>query len=255
MKRTRTLAGGGVIILALGLLSVEMFRRSHGVISHGVGVTEQTMRVEAIDVRIVRVDLANARIDLHWMNPDGSPIRTLELAMKSVGDRAVFATNAGIFDKSYTPLGLHIENGRELHPLNLDAGGGNFFWKPNAVFGIRDGKPFLIRSEAFVSSADVELATQSGPMLLEHGRVFPEVAASVSSERTRSGVGITAAGEIMFILSLEPCSFATFANTFAEAGCTDAMYLDGEISRFRTNRTRDNGNFGAIFVVSTRSSN
>lgn len=242
-----------LILIAVGAFAFAVCwfsRPSERVISAGVG--EARVSLSGVAYRFVRVDLRRARIDLKWRDGDGQRHGTLAAAMKSAGEHAIFAANVGIFDKSFTPLGLHIENGRELHPLNLEAGVGNFFWKPNAVFGIRSGKAFLVRSESFKADASVDLATQSGPMLIENGTVLPNVAASTASERTRSGVGITVAGEVIFILSLQPCSFAAFAKAFVDVDCSDAMYLDGEISRFRARGDDDDGDFAAILVLSSR---
>jgi uncharacterized protein YigE (DUF2233 family) len=216
------------------------------------GITENHIRVDGVGFRVVRVDQAKAEIKLKWKDDTGNRIAALAHAMSSGGDRAVFATNAGNFDKSFAPLGLHVENGVEIHACNRDDGVGNFFWKPNAIFGVKDSRPFIVRSESYRSNENVELATQSGPMLIEHGKMLPDVVASSSSERLRSAVGISSAGEVVFILSIESCSFALLARAMQRLGGTDAMYLDGEISRFRTANEQGDGNFAAMLAVSSR---
>ena len=48
--------------------------------------------------------------------------------------RVQMAMNGGIYDKAYAPLGLYIEDGKRLTPVNRSAGGGNFFIRPGGVF-------------------------------------------------------------------------------------------------------------------------
>lgn len=195
------------------------------------------------------VDLERATIALKWRDSRGERLGSLAAAMDAVGRDAVFATNAGIFDSTFTPLGLHIEEQLEMRPLNRADGVGNFFWKPNAVFSIFNGRASISQSERFDLSHAYDLATQSGPMLIDSGAVLPEIAASTGSKRTRSGVGVDRRGKVIFLLSSDPCSFAEFAETFQRLGCTSAIYLDGEISRFRTLADPADGHFSAIFVA------
>ena len=43
------------------------------------------------------------------------------------GERLQFAMNAGMFHPDFAPVGLLVINGREVSPLNLAEGEGNFF--------------------------------------------------------------------------------------------------------------------------------
>ena len=45
--------------------------------------------------------------------------------------------NAGMFDASLDPIGLHIENGETIVDANTNDGPGNFHLKPNGVFFVR----------------------------------------------------------------------------------------------------------------------
>jgi hypothetical protein len=45
-----------------------------------------------------------------------------------------FATNAGMFDPALKPVGLYVEQGRELVHVNTRSGYGNFHMKPNGIF-------------------------------------------------------------------------------------------------------------------------
>ena len=47
----------------------------------------------------------------------------------------------------------------------------------------------------------------------------------------RNGVGVLPNGKLLFAISKEPIRFYDFANFFKKAGCRNALYLDGFISR------------------------
>ena len=88
-------------------------------------------------------DPAQTSLELHWRNGEGVPHRTfsaLSDALAEEGAQLTFAINGGMFQTDFTPVGLHIEGGVELRPLNrYDAPSGmrpvpNFYKKPNGVF-------------------------------------------------------------------------------------------------------------------------
>ena len=85
-----------------------------------------------------------ADVGLVWCRDDnGSRIAHLAAAGEDTRQRRchlVFATNAGIFDLTFRPVGLHIEDGRTLVQLNTADGDGNFYLKPNGVFAILNGQ-------------------------------------------------------------------------------------------------------------------
>src|SRR6185295_12813343 len=84
--------------------------------------------------------------------------------------RLRFAMNAGMYERDYSPVGLLVQDGREVSPLNLADGFGNFFKKPNGVFFICDSGPRIVESSEYPMLAhDVRLATQSGPLLVHNG--------------------------------------------------------------------------------------
>ena len=62
------------------------------------------------------------------------------LATEVEGGRpVVFAMNAGMFQPDLSPVGLFIERGQELRPVNRRGGKGNFNLQPNGVFCVRQG--------------------------------------------------------------------------------------------------------------------
>ena len=54
--------------------------------------------------------------------------------MKAGGNRPVLAMNAGMFKEDRSPLGLYVEDGKELVAADTADGDGNFYMKPNGIF-------------------------------------------------------------------------------------------------------------------------
>lgn len=63
--------------------------------------------------------------------------------------RVQMAMNGGIYDKAYAPLGLYIEDGKRLTPVNRSAGGGNFFIRPGGVFLVENGRAKIVPLPAY----------------------------------------------------------------------------------------------------------
>ncbi len=177
-------------------------------------------------------------LTLHWKAPDGTPMRTFEALktqLTAEGRPPVFMMNAGIFEPGGIPSGLHIENGKQLRPINLADGKGNFFLKPNGVFFIDAQGARILRSEVYASSRFTpRLALQSGPMLLINGEPHPAFRAASSSRLHRNGVGILPDGRVVFIITDLPSrtqvNLFQFAMLFQQQGCQNALFLDGDLS-------------------------
>jgi len=165
----------------------------------------------------------------------------------------VFATNAGIFDKSFVALGLHVENQRKLVSLNTNDGQGNFYLKPNGVFYISGQMGSIVDTNDFNLSMSVDYATQSGPLLMDAGNINSSFDPNSKNRLVRSGVGVHGTSEIFFAISDEPVSFHEFASMFKDGlGCKSALYLDGVISVMYAKdlgREQTTGNFAAMFAV------
>lgn len=192
--------------------------------------------------KVVRIDLRRDALGLHWHNPEGGQpfgsIDNLRQWGEAHGKRLLFAANAGIYDRKGAPLGLYVESGRTLVPLNLahgDPAAGNFSLRPNGVFAVYpDGHAAVHTSEAFKAEGKApRLATQSGPMLLVDGKINAQFVDDSASVKWRSGVCAPTPDSVVFAVSETPVNFHTFARLFRDAlGCRDALYLDGTISQF-----------------------
>jgi uncharacterized protein YigE (DUF2233 family) len=184
---------------------------------------------------VVRVDLATQRLGLFWQDDQGQPLRRLDrLAawLKGQGRTLTFGMNAGMYHADGGPVGLLVIDGRELAPLNLADGSGNFFLKPNGVFLVDGRGAHVIDAAdyAAVPHDGVVLATQSGPLLLKHGQMHPAFRASSASRHVRNGV-CAAGAQATFVISERPVTFHEFASFLRDAlHCRDALYLDGAVS-------------------------
>ena len=174
------------------------------------------------------------------------------------GMHLTFATNAGIFDPFFSPLGLHIEQGKELVGINHEDGSGNFYLKPNGVFLVAKGKASIIDAATYTPVPETSVATQSGPLLLNHGNIHPSFRENSSNKLVRSGVGVKGDSEVFFAISDGPVSFFEFATFFKEElHCESALYLDGFISKMYiadSGRIQKSGDFAALFYVLADSS-
>jgi uncharacterized protein YigE (DUF2233 family) len=194
---------------------------------------------------------------LFWKKPDGIRIGTFDNLAKlaaTSGERVVFATNAGIFDESFSPCGVFVVDGRELVPINLKPGPGNFHIKPNGVFLVTDHAAAIVESEAYLTLTHTPfLATQSGPLLVVNDQINPAFSATSENRRIRSGIGVISSDHIAFAISREPVTFYEFASFFKNTlGCRDALYLDGEISRFWPDQSAPSvhqEDFAGIFAI------
>jgi uncharacterized protein YigE (DUF2233 family) len=124
-----------------------------------------------------------------------------------------------------------VQDGREISPLNLRDGNGNFYLKPNGVFLISTSGPRIVESTEYRRITDsVLVATQSGPLLIRNGAIHPAFNAASTSRLIRNGVGVSG-DTVLFVISEQPVSFHEFALYFRdELHCSDALYLDGVVS-------------------------
>lgn len=197
--------------------------------------------------RVVQIDLKRDALSLYWRNPETDEAFGSIDALQQWGarhsKRLLFAANAGIYDRKFAPLGLHVQNGKTLVPLNLahgDPAAGNFSLRPNGVFAIdKNGHATVSTTAAFkAQNAHPQSASQSGPMLVINGKINPQFVDDSSSLKWRSGVCAKTPTEVVFVVSETPVNFYTFARLFRDKlGCRDALYLDGSISQFYLDST------------------
>ena len=184
---------------------------------------------------VVRVDPNHDRLQLFPGDDTNKSLKgfaALNKKLAGAGQTLQFAMNAGMFERDLSPVGLLVIDGQELAPLNLARGFGNFYLKPNGVFMLTDaGARVLESSEYRQWPGKVLLATQSGPLLVQHGAIHPSFNPQSTSRLIRNGVGVTSSGEVVFAISETPVNFFEFATLFRDVlRCPDALYLDGNVS-------------------------
>ena len=182
---------------------------------------------------ICEVDLGKHTVRLYWKRSDGTPyayLSSLPRALEHETGKLLFATNAGMFDARLKPVGLYVERMRELVHANTRSGKGNFYMKPNGIFYISAGNAAIAETQAFLKQRpQVDLATQSGPMLVTDGRLHPRFNRASTSLKLRSGVGVRADGKVIFAISQDAVSFDSFARLFRDGvKCPNALFLDGD---------------------------
>jgi uncharacterized protein YigE (DUF2233 family) len=205
---------------------------------------------------IHEIDPTEKNISFYWENDRGEnfgSFQNLRDWLETKGKRLLFATNGGMFNNDFSPKGLFIENGILKAPLDTIVNGyGNFYLQPNGVFYLRkDFTPVICKTSEIKINNDILFATQSGPLLLIDGRVHPKFNEGSKNLNIRNGVGILPNGKILFAMSKAEVNFYDFASYFRAKGCTNALYLDGFVSRTylpSKKYKQIDGNFGVIIA-------
>lgn len=182
----------------------------------------------------IRVDVRTAHLELFLRDEAGQTFKRfdrLQSWLAGKNQRLLFAMNAGMFKPDFSPVGLLVQDGQQVSPLNLADGAGNFFLKPNGVFLVSASGPRIVDSTEYPALAPgVRFATQSGPLLVRDGKLHPAIDAGSTARLVRNGVGISG-DSVVFVISEQPVSFYELASYFRdELHCPDALYLDGVVS-------------------------
>jgi len=147
------------------------------------------------------------------------------------GDSLIFITNACIFDAACKPLGYYVNNYKQIQPINLSDGNGNFFLKPNGALLFTDKDAIVCESSDVKNFSNVRIGIQSGPMLLNNGNINNQFNSNSPNKFIRSGVGIFTNQDntksIIFGISNNPVNFYDFATFFKEKfNCSNALCLE-----------------------------
>ena len=173
-------------------------------------------------------------VRIHQRRLDGRPFsRPRQIAEHlDNSERLLMAMNGGMYHANLSPVGLYMEAGTEVAPLQTRPGPGNFGLVPNGVFWVDGSGAHVTETLAFEAlGASPDYATQSGPMLVVDGKLHPKFLAGSASLKIRNGVGVSA-DTVVFAKSEAPLNFHRFARLFRDAyGVDNALYLDGTVSR------------------------
>lgn len=195
-----------------------------------------SLRFDDLPFTTCTVDPAKDSLQLFLHDDSGAVLGgfpALDARLAQTGHRLGFAMNAGMYHADRAPVGLYIEDGKQIAPLVTSAGPGNFGLLPNGVFCVGAGWARVMETRAFGAAPPAcRHATQSGPMLVIDGALHPRFLPDSSSQYIRNGVGVRDDGTVVFAISDAPVRFHTFGRLFRDRLDTPhALYLDGKISR------------------------
>lgn len=209
--------------------------------SHVYAMQHQIIKVDNISYDVIKVDhLQQLRLFLK----DPKNARYYQKfahiqKMLPACEKLSFAMNAGMYHPDFQPVGLYVEEGKEIVELNEAQGFGNFFMQPNGVLAWND-KYAVIKTTTDYKSMRFKprFATQSGPMLVYKGQVNLQFLADSNSLKIRNGVGVRN-NQLYFVISQKRVNFYQFAQFFKQNLKIDnALYLDGSISSLYLSKTK-----------------
>ena len=213
---------GTILIIVSSLLYKEFFPGSAKIVS-------------------IKVNPDSVNISFYWKanGKNITNIGKLKAVLESQNKNLIFATNGGMFDKKLSPIGLFVANGQLITPLNTkvfnpaeNAVIPNFYLQPNGVFYITNEESAgICKTSEYPNVLNVKFATQSGPMLVVDGEINKLFARNSHNFYIRNGVGIMPNNDLIFAISINKVSFYDFARYFKEQGCSNALFLDGYISK------------------------
>ena len=197
----------------------------------------------------------------------------LDRQLRAENHRLALAVNAGIFGLDGRPLGLLIRDRRAVVPLNRgdgrrapgtsqDTAGdvcdrSNFYCPPNGVFFVDNGQAAILPTAEFARIAagltDIRLATQSGPLLLDSGRLARAFPPTWRRLTARNAVCVRPDGAVLLVLALRETLGGLAIALRDTLGCRDALYLDGSVSDLFAGDgpVPDDDAYGAILYVAT----
>ncbi|NDW03224.1 phosphodiester glycosidase family protein [Jiella pacifica] len=229
---SKLLTGWPATIIAAGglfswLQSVPALPSGHA----GLCRTESAAGVEYI---VCDVPLDRYRLSLRAVDAAGKPYETFEAARASFsGRKAELIMNGGMYHQDRRPVGLAVQDGREIHGAVLGTGSGNYSLRPNGVFFVENGRAEVMESTRYLDGGhEPDLATQSGPMLVVDGKLHPRFIENSDSRHVRNGVCAREEGRIVtLVLSRSPVNFWDFGTFFKDGlGCRNALFFDGTVS-------------------------
>ncbi len=205
------------------------------------------------------VNTKTQNLQLFWKDEKGEILKSFQNLKQYVERKNLtltFAMNGGMFNKDFLPQGLFIENKQTLAALDTVDGNGNFYLKPNGVFYITtDNAAIICKTTDFKDNRNIKYATQSGPMLVIDGQIHDAFKPGSANLNIRNGVGILPDNKVVFAMSKTEINFYDFAKYFQSLGCTNALYLDGFVSRTylpEKSWVQTDGIFGVMIGVTTK---
>jgi uncharacterized protein YigE (DUF2233 family) len=188
-----------------------------------------------------------------WKDDAGKKLKTfdnLEKYVRSKGKKLLFAMNCGMYTPEYDPVGLYIEKGKQVSKISrCHSNKVNFCMQPQGVFYLTADNKAGISTVQNFSSANVQYASQSAPVVLQDGKINKNLL--LKARNIRNGIGVTKGGKVVMAVSEDRVTFVELAQYFLSQGCTTAMYFDGAISQaYKPGQASiSTGEFGAMIAA------
>lgn len=228
MSKWRSVLKSVVVLPVLSTLFTQSNYASERFDYQRVQLTQAGVDADVIQVKKL------SDLQLFLNDPSQQPLLKFENIKKQLHScqRLEFAMNAGMYHADYTPVGLYVEHGKQLTPLNEQQGFGNFFMQPNGVLAWNDQQAVIKTTQDFKIShfSNANYATQSGPILVVNGNINAKFLVDSNSLKIRNGVGVKD-NKLYFVITRNRVNFYQFAEFFKDQLKIDnALYLDGSIS-------------------------
>jgi uncharacterized protein YigE (DUF2233 family) len=228
-------------MMGTGMVVFTRFALAAAVLLAGSATVFAACRSESFednDYIVCSFDLAEADLRFFWQHPDGDAFGTFTALaghLEGNDERLAFAMNGGMYGEDYSPIGLYIEDGKELARANTRSVAAdvkpvpNFYKKPNGIFYIGKDGAGVMTTEAFLAAKpETRFATQSGPMLVTGGEINPLFIPGSSDRNPRNGVCAPTPATVDFVITEGTVNFHDFARFFRDGlKCKDALFLDG----------------------------
>lgn len=236
-----------ISLLGMALLPADILRKT----------------IDGVDYHLLYAE--PAQVELIWKDQQGKQIRTFPEAhdfMKKQGFELLALMNGGIFEPGGIPSGLLIQDGKEWRPVNRREGRGNFFLQPNGIFVLTKNAALILATADYPQDLPaqeiIRAAVQSGPLLLNKGKIHPAFNQGSPNRLHRNGVGVTKNGRVILAMSdfhsRKHPNLYEFATLFRTLGCENALFLDGDLSQFKEGEAQrePSNRFGSIIAITKK---
>lgn len=178
-----------------------------------------------------KITLQEKTIHVFKINPQYyllKPIVEKETTVKNMTQTSgsLLTINANFFDESGKPLGLVIQDGKELSPFKNISWWGIFYQEGATDHNVAG---HIIHSSQLKQTSSIKNAIQAGPRLVVNGTI-PKLKTQNSA---KSSLGINKKGEIFIVATLSAIDIVELAELMAKPelegglGCANALNLDG----------------------------
>lgn len=129
--------------------------------------------------------------------------------------------------------------------------------RPNGIFLLREREAEIVDTvriaENDLTLKGVKFATQSGPMMIQSGKINTIFTFGSDNRLVRNAVCVTSPHHVTLALSRGPINFYDFARFLRDRiGCKDALYLDGNVSRMSLGTGFDVGPDISVMIAVTQ---